>query len=209
MRTTKTDQTERMRRLICVFGGQNYQKVRIRAVWFAFSLVAYIRRYIFSRSGLHLKAKTTLKIANVTHFILMSLLMKLEAMWSQANYIAVMCRVLVKQRRWFPFFFFFFLCALFPRATFRDFICNITHHENIQLYLYNFDPLKPWGLQGYTLFFLFLLNNIHCGYSLEPPRRGGSNKYQQSMFWAEIWKILEFFFWNFSFFGGKIFSIFE
>ena len=24
--------------------------------------------------------------------------------------------------------------------------------------------------------------NIHCGYSLEPPRRGGSNKYPQSMF---------------------------
>ena len=36
----------------------------------------------------------------------------------------------------------------------------------------NFDPLKPhsyidnWGLQGYTLFFLFLLKNINCGYSL-------------------------------------------
>ena len=24
--------------------------------------------------------------------------------------------------------------------------------------------------------------NIDCGYSLEPPRRGGSNKYQQSLF---------------------------
>ena len=24
--------------------------------------------------------------------------------------------------------------------------------------------------------------NIDCGYSLEPPRRGGSNKYPQSMF---------------------------
>ena len=28
--------------------------------------------------------------------------------------------------------------------------------------------------------------NIDCGYSLEPPRRGGTNKYPQSMFWAEI-----------------------
>ena len=49
-------------------------------------------------------------------------------------------------------------------------------------------PLNPtfiqenWGLQGYTLFFLFLLKNIDCGYSLEPPRRGGSNEYPQSMF---------------------------
>ena len=30
--------------------------------------------------------------------------------------------------------------------------------------------------------FLCLLKNIDCGYSLEPPRRGGSNEYPQSMF---------------------------
>ena len=44
---------------------------------------------------------------------------------------------------------------------------------------------------------------------LEPPRRGGSNEYTHSMFWAETWKISEFFVWKFLFFGGKIFSIFE
>ena len=32
--------------------------------------------------------------------------------------------------------------------------------------------------------------NIDCGYSLEPPRRGGSNEYPQSMFYAEIRKIM-------------------
>ena len=32
--------------------------------------------------------------------------------------------------------------------------------------------------------------NIDCGYSLEPPRRGGSNEHPQSMFWAEIRKIM-------------------
>ena len=32
--------------------------------------------------------------------------------------------------------------------------------------------------------------NIDCGYSLEPPRRGGSNEYPQSMFLAEIRKII-------------------
>ena len=48
------------------------------------------------------------------------------------------------------------------------------HHENT---LYNFDPLKPHfyivilGFKGvYNIFFLFLLKNIDCGYSLEPPR---------------------------------------
>ena len=30
--------------------------------------------------------------------------------------------------------------------------------------------------------------NINCVYSLEPPRRGGSNEYPQSMFWAKIRK---------------------
>ena len=40
------------------------------------------------------------------------------------------------------------------------------------------------------IFFLCLLKNIDCGYSLEPPRRGGSNEYPQTMFWAEIWKIM-------------------
>ena len=71
--------------------------------------------------------------------------------------------------------------------------------------LYNFDPLKPHfyivkpGFIGYTLFFLFLLKNIDCGYSLEPPRRGGSNEYPKSMFWAEIWKISEFLSENFQF----------
>ena len=38
---------------------------------------------------------------------------------------------------------------------------------------------------GVYLFFLFLIQNIDCGYSLEPPRRGGSNVYPQSMFWAK------------------------
>ena len=58
-------------------------------------------------------------------------------------------------------------------------------------YLYNFDPLlysKTGVYRGMYYFFLFLLKNIDCGYSLEPPRRGGSNEYPQSMFWADMWK---------------------
>ena len=60
--------------------------------------------------------------------------------------------------------------------------------------LYIIDPLKPhfyivnWRLQGYTLFFLFLIKNIDCGYSLQPPRR----KYR-SFFLSG----------NFQFFGGE------
>ena len=59
----------------------------------------------------------------------------------------------------------------------------------MQTCLYKFDPLKPpliyskTGVdRGIDIFFLFLLKNIDCGYSLEPLRRGGSNEYPQSMF---------------------------
>ena len=55
--------------------------------------------------------------------------------------------------------------------------------------LYNFDPLKPHFYICKTgvykgIHYLFLISdqNIDCGYSLEPPRRGGSNEYPQSMF---------------------------
>ena len=81
--------------------------------------------------------------------------------------------------------------------------------------LYNFDPFKPHfyivklGFTGVYIIFLIFLKNIDCGYSLEPPRRGGSNEYPQSMFWEKIWKISEIFIWKFSFFGCKICNVFE
>ena len=73
----------------------------------------------------------------------------------------------------------------------------------------NVYPLKPHfyieklGYAGVYLFFLFLLQNIDCGYSLEPPRRGGSNEYPQSMFWSKNKKNIKefllkiFIFYNF------------
>ena len=36
--------------------------------------------------------------------------------------------------------------------------------------------------------FLISAQNIDCGYSLEPPRRGGSKGYQQSNFFSKIKK---------------------
>ena len=88
-------------------------------------------------------------------------------------------------------------------------------HATTKTYLYNFDPLKPHfyivklGFTRVYIIFLISAQNTECEYSLEPPRRGGSNKYPQSMFWAEIWKIPEFFIWRFLVFGGEIFYIFE
>ena len=54
--------------------------------------------------------------------------------------------------------------------------------------LYNVDPLKSHfyivkvGFTGVYIIFLISAQNIDCGYSLEPPRRGRSNEYPQSMF---------------------------
>ena len=33
--------------------------------------------------------------------------------------------------------------------------------------------------------FLIFAQNIDCGYTLEPPRRGGSNEHPQYMFWSK------------------------
>ena len=38
------------------------------------------------------------------------------------------------------------------------------------------------GFTGVYTIFLISAQNIDCGYSLEPPRRGGSNEYPRSMF---------------------------
>ena len=54
--------------------------------------------------------------------------------------------------------------------------------------LYNFDPIKPHfyivklGFTGVYIIFLISAEKIDSGYSLEPPRRVGSNEYTQSMF---------------------------
>ena len=58
--------------------------------------------------------------------------------------------------------------------------------------------IENWDLQG-CIFFLFWLKNIDCGYSLEPPPRGGSSEYPQPMLWAEICKLSDFLSENFQF----------
>ena len=80
--------------------------------------------------------------------------------------------------------------------TMKDRYCRVYHNTPTlpsgrvipKTCLYNFDPLKPHfyivklGFTGICIIFLISAQNIDCGYSLEPPRRGGSNEYPQSMF---------------------------
>ena len=44
--------------------------------------------------------------------------------------------------------------------------------------------IENFQLKIFDIFLIFA-QNIDCGYTLEPPRRGGSNEYPQSMFWSK------------------------
>ena len=72
---------------------------------------------------------------------------------------------------------------------------EITQKSIMQMRLYNFDPLKPHfyivklGFTGVYIIFFISAQKHRFGYLLEPPGRGSSNEYPQSMFWAEVWKI--------------------
>ena len=49
-----------------------------------------------------------------------------------------------------------------------------------------FSAVKIQNFIGKILMFFFIFaQNIDRGYTLEPPRRGGSNEYPQSMFWIK------------------------
>ena len=80
-------------------------------------------------------------------------------------------------------------------------------------------PLKPIlyskiGVYRGIHYFSYFCSKHRFGYSLEPPRRGGSNEYPQSMFWADIWKnirdfylkIFSFWRWNFLYIWIGVFS---
>ena len=66
--------------------------------------------------------------------------------------------------------------SLFAKNIKKTCPCNVYPPE-LHFYI-----IAKLGYAGVYLFFLFLLQNIDCGYSLEPTRRGGSNVYPQSMF---------------------------
>ena len=44
--------------------------------------------------------------------------------------------------------------------------------------------IENFQLKKFDIFLIFA-QNIDCGYTLELPRRGGSNEYPQSMFWSK------------------------
>ena len=61
---------------------------------------------------------------------------------------------------------------------------SISHYENLPMqYSEMFFRCKNLKISSFYSFFYIFAQNIDCGYSLEPPRRGGSNEYPQYMLW--------------------------
>ena len=61
------------------------------------------------------------------------------------------------------------------------------HYENMPMqYTEIFKVVKNENFQPINFdIFLIFAQNIDYGYTLEPPRQGGSNEYPQSMFWSK------------------------
>ena len=71
---------------------------------------------------------------------------------------------------------------------------SAVHYENLpmqQTEIFLALKIENFQLKNFDIFLIFV-QNIDCGYTLEPPRqggsnelprRGGSNEYPQSMFW--------------------------
>ena len=59
------------------------------------------------------------------------------------------------------------------------------HYENLSMqYIYIMRYVSKAKIEiSLEFFYINFAQNIDCGYTLEPPRRGGSNEYPQSMFW--------------------------
>ena len=88
----------------------------------------------------------------------------------------------------FLFFFFFFVVVVVVVAVV---FCRQSEEQCVPMYYTDFSfALKIENFQGFFFhIFLIFFQNIDCGYTLEPPRRGDSNANPQSMFWKQIWKI--------------------
>ena len=71
------------------------------------------------------------------------------------------------------------------------FAFQYTHYENTPIQIYgkfHLQKLKIFPIKNSHIFYISA-QNIDCGYSLEPPQRGGSNEYPQSMILSRNKKI--------------------
>ena len=75
-------------------------------------------------------------------------------------------------------------CPLYTQPGYIEYELSALHYENTPIQIYrkfHLQKLKIFRYKNSDIFYISA-QNIDCGYSLEPPRRGGSNEYPQSMF---------------------------
>ena len=84
------------------------------------------------------------------------------------------------------------LLKIWQRVDMTEFIFIFSITKiHLSKYIENFTTKKGKLSEKKFLYFFYIsAQNIDCGYSLEPPRRGGSNEYPQFMFSLEIRKIM-------------------
>ena len=115
---------------------------------------------------------------------------------SKRNYFTKEIFLLVRH-----YIYFYFECLSFYNCTILTFTFLLLRHyliftlfitkTRLFKYIENFISKNWKKFQIKKLrYFHISAQNIDCGYSLEPPRRGGSSEYPQSMFWSEIRKIM-------------------
>ena len=77
----------------------------------------------------------------------------------------------------------------FPGIITYIFVSLLITKTSLFKYIESFTS-KNWKISDKKNSDIFYISaqNIECGYSLEPPRQGGSNEYPQFMFWADIRK---------------------
>ena len=61
---------------------------------------------------------------------------------------------------------------------------KIIHYENMPMQYTEIFKVVKNSVENLIIFLIFA-QNIDCGYTLEPPRRGGSKEYPQFMFWSK------------------------
>ena len=85
----------------------------------------------------------------------------------------------------------FFWCLGIVTEAFPVRLHFIMKNMPIQMYRkFHHLNLKIFKLKTLIFFFYIFAQSIDCGYSLEPPRRGGSNEYYNLCFAAELRNIM-------------------
>ena len=75
-------------------------------------------------------------------------------------------------------------------GTKREMRNTLRKHAYLNIYKVLLQKIEQLQIKKHTDNFHISDQNVDCGYSLEPPLRGGSNEYQQSMFLSKNKKIM-------------------